>query len=219
LEGEEMKQYKTIMDFGQDEFIVKKSTFIGYSKPVESEEEAVAFVDSIKTKHKDAAHNCYGYIIGTDLNIQRYSDDGEPSGTAGIPILEVIRKEGLTNTAVVVTRYYGGIMLGAGGLVRAYTQGAKIGLEAGTIIERIPYQNLSVSFDYSLVGRFQNELLNRGYIIKSLDYQDKVTARLIVLPSQKDSLAALINDITRGQEDIIEGLVQYISVKDGQPII
>ncbi|MDZ5010506.1 YigZ family protein, partial [Clostridium perfringens] len=118
--------YITIRDFGEDEFIEKKSEFIGYAKRCESEEEAKAFIAEIKNKHKQATHNCWAYVIGENMVVQRYSDDGEPQGTAGIPILEVMKKSNVTDCAIVVTRYYGGILLGAGGLTRTYTKGASI---------------------------------------------------------------------------------------------
>lgn len=120
-----MNSYRTIYEYGCDEFTEERSRFIGYAKPINSEEEAVEFVDEIKKKHKDATHNVWAYTVGPTMNIQRYSDDGEPQGTAGIPALEVIKKEDLRDVVVVITRYFGGIKLGAGGLVRAYTRGAK----------------------------------------------------------------------------------------------
>ena len=128
-----MQTYKTLHEYGKDEYIVEKSVFIGHAKPVTSEEEARAFIDEMKAKYKDATHNVWAYTIGQSMNIQRYSDDGEPQGTAGIPTLELIKKEDLRDVVVVVTRYFGGVKLGAGGLVRAYTKGAKIGLEAAKI--------------------------------------------------------------------------------------
>ena len=149
--------YKTVHEFGQDEVIIEKSTFIGYAKPVKTEEEAVEFINEIKKKHKDARHNVWAYTIGQNMNIQRYSDDGEPQGTAGIPTLEVIKKEDLRDVAVVVTRYFGGIKLGAGGLVRAYTKGAKIGLEAAKIIEKVMFQEVRVRIDYNQLGRVQGK--------------------------------------------------------------
>jgi hypothetical protein len=125
-----LKPYKTLLKAADGEFIVNKSRFIGYGCPCETEEEALAFLASIRTKHKDATHNCYAYIIGPNMGIMRYSDDGEPGGTAGMPIIEVMKARGVTNCAVVVTRYFGGILLGAGGLVRAYSQGAATALNA-----------------------------------------------------------------------------------------
>ena len=169
-----MKTYKTLHSFGTDEYIVEKSTFIGYAKPIKSEEEAVEFINEIKKKHKDATHNVWAYTVGETMNIQRYSDDGEPQGTAGIPTLEVIKKEDLRDVVVVVTRYFGGIKLGAGGLVRAYTKGAKVGIEAAQIIPKVKYKEISVTIDYNQIGKVQNEIMNMGYKIKDTLYTDKV---------------------------------------------
>ena len=139
-----MSTYKTLHEFGMDEIIIEKSTFIGYAKPIKTEEEAIEFVNEIKKKHKDATHNVWAYTVGKTMNIQRYSDDGEPQGTAGIPTLEVIKKEDLRDVVVVVTRYFGGVKLGAGGLVRAYTKGAKIGIDAAKVIEKVMYKKLEL---------------------------------------------------------------------------
>ena len=122
--------YKTLLRRDQDEFIINKSRFIGYGCPCETEEEALAFLKQIREKHADATHNCYAYIIGANMGIMRYSDDGEPGGTAGLPIIEVMKARGVTNCCVVVTRYFGGILLGAGGLVRAYSQGSATAIKA-----------------------------------------------------------------------------------------
>ena len=142
--------YITIREYGEDSFIEKKSEFIGYAKRVENEEEAKAFVAEIKSKHKQARHNCWAYIIGENMGIQRYSDDGEPQGTAGIPILEVMKKADITDCAVVVTRYFGGILLGTGGLTRAYTKGASIALKAGGVVEKVEGVNISLHLE---IGR------------------------------------------------------------------
>ena len=143
--------YITIREYGEDSFIEKKSEFIGYAKRVENEEEAKAFVAEIKSKHKQARHNCWAYVIGENMGIQRYSDDGEPQGTAGIPILEVMKKSDITDCAVVVTRYFGGILLGAGGLTRAYTKGASIALKAGGVVEKVQGVKVSLHLDYDMV--------------------------------------------------------------------
>ena len=185
--------YKTVHEFGQDEVIIEKSTFIGYAKPVKTEEEAVEFINEIKKKHKDARHNVWAYTIGQNMNIQRYSDDGEPQGTAGIPTLEVIKKEDLRDVAVVVTRYFGGIKLGAGGLVRAYTKGAKIGLEAAKIIEKVMFQEVRVRIDYNQLGRVQNEIMNMNYFVKDTVYEDNVE---IIVYSRLDEVEKLVDKIT-----------------------
>lgn len=147
-----MKEYKTVEFENSDDFVEKKSRFIGYVKPVKTIDEALEFINKIKSKHWDATHNVYAYVL-KENNIQRYSDDGEPSGTAGVPVLDVILKNGLVDVCVVVTRYFGGILLGAGGLVRAYSHGSKIALESGNIITMAPCKILSVKVDYSFYER------------------------------------------------------------------
>ncbi|QYE97661.1 YigZ family protein [Paraclostridium sordellii] len=211
--------YKTLHEFGVDEIIIEKSTFIGYAKPISTEEEAVEFINEIKKKHKDATHNVWAYTVGQNMNIQRYSDDGEPQGTAGIPTLEVIKKEDLRDVVVVVTRYFGGIKLGAGGLVRAYTKGAKIGLEAAKIIEKINYQEVKIKIDYNQLGKVQNEIMNMGYFIKDTIYEDNVE---IIVYSKQDKLEEIINkitDITSATANIALGEEFYLSEKDGQIIL
>lgn len=208
-------RYKTIHKFAMEEIIINKSTFIGYASPIESENDAIKFIEEIKQKHKDATHNVYGYVYGENNIIQRYSDDGEPSGTAGIPVLEVIKKEDLRNVVVVVTRYFGGVKLGAGGLVRAYTKGAKVGLEAGNIVDKILYKRIKVRADYTLYGKIENELKSKGYTIEDVIYDDK--ANLIVLCDNEkyDELSSLLIEITSSNIDIKEINKEYLSVKDG----
>ena len=214
-----MKTYKTLHSFGSDEYIVEKSTFIGYAKPIKSEEEAVEFINEIKKKHKDATHNVWAYTVGETMNIQRYSDDGEPQGTAGIPTLEVIKKEDLRDVVVVVTRYFGGIKLGAGGLVRAYTKGAKVGIEASQIIEKVKYKEVGITIDYNQIGKVQNEIMNMGYTIKDTLYTDKV--QIIVYSREEDvqSLKSKMTDITSGTAELSESESFYLSEKDGQIIL
>ena len=150
--------YKTLRRSSSDEFIVNKSRFIGYAAPCSTEEEALAFLQSIRTKHKDASHNCYAYAIGRNMGIMRYSDDGEPGGTAGLPMMEVIKAQGVTDCCVVVTRYFGGILLGAGGLVRAYTQGCAIGLKAAQVVVMEPSCQYLCEVAYPLWDRVQHTL-------------------------------------------------------------
>ena len=203
-----MNSYRTIYEYGCDEFTEERSRFIGYAKPINSEEEAVAFVDEIKKKHKDATHNVWAYTVGPTMNIQRYSDDGEPQGTAGIPALEVIKKEDLRDVVVVITRYFGGIKLGAGGLVRAYTRGAKIGLEAGKIIDRIWYQEVKIKVDYNQIGRVQNEIMNLGYFVKDTIYLEDVEFVIYSKPEDSQKLIDRIIDITnRNSKYFIRGRV------------
>ena len=213
-----MSNYKTLHKFGVDEYIVEKSTFIGYAKPIKTEEEAIEFVNEIKKKHKDATHNVWAYTIGENMNIQRYSDDGEPQGTAGIPTLEVIKKEDLRDVVVVVTRYFGGIKLGAGGLVRAYTKGAKVGIEAGIVIEKVKYSEVKIKIEYTQLGRIQNEIMNLGFKVKDTIYSEDV--ELIVYSKIEDvqSLTDRMIDITSGPAEIGESEGFYLSEKEGEII-
>ena len=144
-----MNEYKTVEIENCDEFVEKKSRFIGYVKPVRTQQEAVDFISSIKSKHWDATHNVYAYVL-RENNIQRYSDDGEPSGTAGVPVLDVLKKEGLTDVCCVVTRYFGGILLGGGGLVRAYSHSAKIAVDAAGVAEMCSWSECKIQSDYTL---------------------------------------------------------------------
>ncbi len=211
--------YKTLHEFGMDEIIIDKSTFIGYAKPIKTEEEAIEFINEIKKKHKDARHNVWAYTVGKSMNIQRYSDDGEPQGTAGIPTLEVIKKEDLRDVVVVVTRYFGGIKLGAGGLVRAYTKGAKIGLEAAKIIEKVMYQEVKIKIDYNQLGKVQNEIMNMGYFIKDTIYEDNVEIIVYSRKNETECIIEKINDITSATANIVLGEEFYLSEKDGQLIL
>lgn len=213
-----MSDYKSIHKFGRDEIIINKSKFIGTATPVENEEAAIEFINSIKKEFKDATHNCYAYVIGENKNIQRYSDDGEPSGTAGMPILNVINQESLVNVAVVVTRYFGGVLLGAGGLVRAYTKGCKIGLESGIIVDKNLYYDVSFSLDYTLLGKMENELLKGNFILKDKIYSDHVTVKLIVKENETNKINALVSEITSGRAEINLGQTSYYSIKDGKII-
>jgi len=214
-----MSSYKTLHDFGMDEIIIEKSTFIGYAKPIKSEEEAIEFVNEIKKKHKDATHNVWAYTVGPTMNIQRYSDDGEPQGTAGIPTLEVIKKEDLRDVVIVVTRYFGGVKLGAGGLVRAYTKGAKVGLEAAKIIEKVKYKEVKIKVDYNQLGKIQNEIMNLGYFIKDTIYTDEVEIIVYSKLENVEALAARMIDITSATANITLGEEFYLSEQNGQIIL
>jgi len=211
-----MKLYDTVYQEAKAEYITQKSRFIAHISPVDSCDEAKAFISSIKSEYKDATHNVWAYVIGQNMNIQRYSDDGEPQGTAGIPTLEVIKKEGLCNVVVVGTRYFGGIKLGAGGLVRAYTKTAKIGLDAGQIVEKMPFIEVAIGLDYTLLGKAQNELANRGYHVKDIEYTDSVNIIINCEEDRLGDLKALFIELTSGQAQIEERGSFYQSVKDGK---
>ncbi|KPI56914.1 hypothetical protein IM33_03600 [Clostridioides difficile] len=214
-----MSNYRTLHEFGTDEITIEKSVFIGYAKPIKSEEEALEFINEIKKKHKDATHNVWAYTVGQNMNIQRYSDDGEPQGTAGIPTLEVIKKEDLRDVAVVVTRYFGGTKLGAGGLVRAYTKGAKLGLEAGKIIYKVMYQEVKVKIDYTQLGKVQNELMNLGYFIKDTVYEDNVEIIVYSKLEDVETLSEKMIDITSGTGKIVLGEEFYLSEQNGEILL
>lgn len=211
-----MKSYRSIHQYGRDEIIINKSRFIGTSKPVESEEEALKFIEQIKKEFKDATHNVYAYTIGENANIQRYSDDGEPSGTAGMPVLNVIMQENLKNVAVVVTRYFGGIMLGAGGLVRAYTKGAKIGLDSGIIVDKIVFNDIFIKIDYTLLGKVENVLSKNNFIIKDKIYADDVTINVLIREDEVEKLNEVITEATSAKADITVGQADYYSIRDGK---
>lgn len=209
-------EYRTIKNYGEDEIIIEKSRFIGYAMPIENEEDALAFIKEIKIKHRDATHNVHAYVVGYKNEIQRYSDDGEPSGTAGMPVLEVIKKEDLRNVVVVVTRYYGGIKLGAGGLVRAYTKGAKIGLEAGLMVTKRMYQLVEVKVDYTLLGKLQNEILQKGFTIKDTIYEDAVNFLIYVKKDEVEVFKELVVEWTNSRCQIVEGEEEYLTELNGK---
>ena len=191
--------YITIRDIGEDRFEEKKSEFIGYAKRVESEEEAKAFVNEIKSMHKQARHNCWAYVIGENYGIQRYSDDGEPQGTAGIPILEVMKKQGITDCAVVVTRYFGGILLGAGGLTRAYTKGASIAIKASGIVEKVLGFKVSITIDYDLIGKIQYICGQNNWYIEDSEYTDKVILHIYAEKSIVPKIEKEVTEATNGK--------------------
>lgn len=193
-----MKEYKTVEIESCDEFVEKKSRFIGYVKPVKTQEEAAAFINSIKSKHWDATHNVSAYVL-RDNNIQRSSDDGEPSGTAGVPVLDVLLKEGLADVCVVVTRYFGGTLLGAGGLIRAYSHGSKIAVEAGHIITMAPCKILSVSVDYSFYDRLTVLLNDVGANIENSEFSDVVTVTFSLNAELADVLSARLIEQSNGK--------------------
>ncbi|BCJ87749.1 YigZ family protein [Effusibacillus dendaii] len=213
-----LSSYKTIKGYGEDMLTIKKSRFISYAQPVETEEAAISFIESIQKKHWDATHNCYAYQIGPHDEIQRSNDDGEPSGTAGKPILEVIKKEGLKNVAIVVTRYFGGIMLGSGGLVRAYGQAATAGLRAAGIVTRSRFQSFAVKIDYTWLGKLENELLQQGYFIVNTEYTDLVCLTVLVPANETEHFRTLVTNATHGQASLQEGEVVYATIQDGKVI-
>ena len=202
-----MKEYKTVELEADDFFIEKKSRFIGYVKPVTTQDEAVEFINSIKSKHWDATHNVYAYVL-RENNIQRYSDDGEPSGTAGVPVLDVMLKEGVVDACVVATRYFGGTLLGAGGLVRAYSHTSKIALEAGHIITMAECSVMEAAVDYSFYDRMNNLLADFGANVINSEFADCVKLTFSIKADKHEQLSAKLTDISNGRYSLT-----YITTK------
>lgn len=192
-----MQEYKTVEKEASDFFIEKKSKFIGYAKPVKTQDDALEFISEIKSKHWDATHNVYAYVL-RENNIQRYSDDGEPSGTAGVPVLDVMLKESLVDVCVVATRYFGGTLLGAGGLVRAYSHTSKIALEAAGIITMAQCSVMSAEVDYSFYDRLNILLSDFSAVILNTSFSDKVCVEFSVKENIADLLNAKLIDVSNG---------------------
>ncbi len=203
-----MDDYKTPRAFAEDTFTERRSEFIGYIAPVQNEEQAVAFINEIRARHRKATHNVYAYIL-REGNISRYSDDGEPQGTAGVPVLDVLRKEGLTDVCCVATRYFGGILLGGGGLVRAYSHTAKIAVDAPDIMVMSMRYPVEVVCDYSLYGKITYILPE--FEVKTLgsDFGESVTLKLIVRKDNAEKLIEKLTDISNGTCKIIQGELSY----------
>lgn len=193
-----MSGYKTIAKAVTASFVEKKSEFIGNIAPCKTEEEATAFIQEIRRQHRKATHNCYAYIL-RDNNTARHSDDGEPSGTAGAPMLEVLMKEGLTDVCCVVTRYFGGILLGAGGLVRAYTNGAKIAVDAAQIKEMRMAEQMRLTLDYSLYGKIGAALTEFDVRISNEDFAADVTLTLYIVQEKSGEFSARLTDVCSGK--------------------
>ena len=214
-----MKHFKTVYKESEAELQISKSRFIGYVKPVEDENDAIRFIEKIKKKHWDASHNVPVYVIGENFGIQRATDDGEPSGTAGVPILEMLKKEAITDVCIVVTRYFGGVKLGTGGLVRAYTQSAKAALEAAEIVEKKVNILLKLDFDYHYHGKLQNYFLGEPQIIiKETFFTDRISLEIYVEPEFEMGVTNQIIELTSGQVEIETIGVFYLTIKNGEVV-
>lgn len=205
-----LQNYYTVKGYGEHEIVIEKSRFICYINRAETEEEAVAFIQQIKKKHWDATHNCSAYLIGEHDQIQKANDDGEPSGTAGVPMLEVLKKKGVKDTVAVVTRYFGGIKLGAGGLVRAYGRAVTEGLNAAGIVERRLMRIMHVTIDYTWLGKVENELRSSVYTIKNTHYTDRVTFDVLVPEDTQLLFSEWVTELTNGRADIQGGETEYV---------
>jgi len=198
--------FKKISEYGFVEISIKKSRFISYTSPVADEDEAKAFIESIREKHRDASHNTYAYIVGKNVRTERYSDDGEPGGTAGIPILEKIRHHNLTDTVIVVTRYFGGTLLGTGGLSRAYSQGAEDVIIQCGISSFVKGYLVSVKTDYHDHGKVRNYLQTNGYGVVDENFTDHVIISTLIPEAETDRAIKQITELTnaRAETTIIE---------------
>lgn len=213
-------QLKFIYRGGEDEIVEKKSRFIGQVFPVTTEEEALKLIEQTRKKYWDARHNCYAYILGEYGEITRCTDDGEPAGTAGRPILEVLQGEGIHDVLLIVTRYFGGTLLGTGGLVRAYSQAAKAGLSASRVLEKVRGHQLTIHTDYNGIGKLQYITAQSGIPVMDTQYGESVTMVLAVPIEDSDKLVKQITEATAGQAQIegLEEIVHY-AVADGKVIM
>ena len=211
-----LKQYRTVYSGSEAEIIEKKSRFIATVRPVKCEEEALEFIESMRKKYWNATHNCFAYVIGEHFQVQRCSDDGEPSGTAGKPMLDVLLGEEIHDVAVVVTRYFGGTLLGTGGLVRAYGGATKEGLAASTVITKMYGQKLSIQTDYTGLGKIQYILGQRGLTILNSVYTDKVELEVLLPVDEIGSVRSEIVEGTNGQAVLELNEECYFAFVDGE---
>ena len=215
----DVQKYKILYKEGEAEISEKKSRFIAHIAPAQTEEEAQAFIEKIKKQYWDARHNCWAYSIGEKQPALRCSDDGEPSGTAGKPILEVISGSGIHNIVVVVTRYFGGTLLGTGGLVRAYTDATRAGIENSDIVEKIPGRRVDIAMDYTDLGKLQYMLAQNEVLTEDTEYTDKVIIHALFPESDKEMLKKKITEATSGRVMTQEGEEVYFGTVDGEVII
>ena len=193
-----MTNYKTISAkkiFSAD-FEIKKSKFISHAKHIETEEEAREFIQQIKKKFFDATHNCSAWILGENGDKQKSNDDGEPGGTAGNPILETIKKNELTNICVVVTRYFGGIKLGAGGLIRAYSHAAALAIQTAEILQMQTFKKISVIVEYNFLATVENFLRQKKISVENISYAEDVTLNILIAPNEVENFLSEITEIT-----------------------
>ena len=198
-----MNAYKTLLEPACAEYLVQKSRFLGYAEPCATQEDALAFLDRIRQKHRDASHNCYAYIIGKNAGIMRYNDDGEPGGTAGMPIIEVMKARGVVDAAVVVTRYFGGVLLGAGGLVRAYSHSCALALDAAKVCTMHPTRRWMLEVEYSLWDKVRHGLQSLPVLMEETEYAANVNFSLLVKAADADMLFKTLTTLTDGRIEIL----------------
>lgn len=204
------QDYLTVKGYGESEITISKSRFLTYVSRAETEQEALSFIDAIKKKHPQATHNCSCYLIGEHDSIQKANDDGEPSGTAGVPMLEVLKKQHLKDTVVVVTRYFGGIKLGGGGLIRAYGKATTEGIDAAKVVERKMHALMKVSVDYTWLGKVENEVRSSQYTLEKIDYLEAVDVFVYVEKKDVDTFTNWMTELTNGQAKIVVHLEQFL---------
>ncbi|MEK4629871.1 YigZ family protein [Solibacillus sp. FSL R7-0682] len=202
--------YFTVKGYGESEIIISKSRFITYIERVETEEDALLFIDKIKKLHANATHNCSCYMIGEHDQIQKANDDGEPSGTAGVPMLEVLKKQGLKDTVVVVTRYFGGIKLGGGGLIRAYGKATTEGIAAAQVVERKLHYIMKVAVDYVWLGKLENEIRSSHYTLRDIQYAEGVEIYVFVLKENEEEFIKWMTELSNGQSVTTREDAQFI---------
>jgi len=201
--------YFTVMYDASSKFEEKKSVFIGNVKRVDSEEEAKDFINTIKSQHREARHNVYAYVIGNNMGVQRYNDDGEPKGTGGIPVLDVIKKNNLTDVVIVVTRYFGGVLLGTGGLTRAYSKAASLAVKKAEIVEKVLGCPINIEIEYELLGKVQYYCNKSNWNIENINYSDKVSILMYCELSKLEKLKSEIAEVTYGRVVVYEGDEEY----------
>ena len=209
-----MEQYKTVEAAGMDEFTEKRSRFIGYCRPVGTQEQALAFLEEKRREHWDAAHNVYAYVLRGGFT-ERYSDDGEPQGTAGVPVLEVIKKSGVTDVCVIVTRYFGGVLLGAGGLVGAYSHAAGLALGAGNIVTMQRCKTCLVSCPYDLYGKIASLLPECGGVLEDTSFTDRVCIKFHITGGQLGLLNSRLSEWSSGSIQAEITGEAYFPLKNG----
>ncbi|CAM3999968.1 YigZ family protein [Mesobacillus zeae] len=212
-----LPHYLTVKGPGECEILIQKSRFISHVTRAETEEAAQNFIMTIRKQHWNATHNCSAYLIGEHDQIQKANDDGEPGGTAGVPILEVLKKKKLKDTVVVVTRYFGGIKLGAGGLIRAYGKAASEGVAAAGIVERKLMKIMHTTLEYTLLGKIENALRSSIFEIKEIHYLEKVEIETFVEESQTQSFIEWMVELTNGQGQTKAGQELYLEKNISQP--
>ncbi|MER3115072.1 YigZ family protein [Bacillus altitudinis] len=212
-----LNRYLTVKSRGEHEIVIEKSRFICHIQRAVSEEEAQAFIQSIKKQHWNATHNCSAYLIGEHDLIQKANDDGEPSGTAGVPMLEVLKKRKLKDTVVVVTRYFGGIKLGAGGLIRAYGKSVSEAINHVGMVERCLMRTMHTTIDYTWLGKVENELRASSFQLKDIHYAEDVIFETYVEETQTEQFIEWMTELTNGKSVTKEGELIYLE-KDVGPI-